>query len=888
MKKLIIALTILILSACGTLPGAPSQPVATPIPTDLPDLQATGTAQVYASWTEMYQTLTAQPPQDTSAPTATSVPATQPTPQPGSSLLLSQLNMIDVNNGWALVSAKDSSRWHVLRTTDGSLSWHDVTPPQVITLSERGAWFFGSLAALDNKTAWAIADGDSTDDGTLFGVIWQTEDGGQSWRPGNPIPIFTPNPETWISGYETWLRFVDARHGWLRARVHGAMGHYVDVWFHTSDGGLTWESLSSGCTDWTLVCEYLFVDGNTGFNSVKDYNETQLLPIDQIGNSPTWQIEKTTDAGHDWTKTELPPIPDLRKNLFEGQAYTASQISTFQITINKHIQGFSPGVIGIRMDFSVLPPGSFATQPLFVKSYQYLSADKGLTWRIIPFSGALFFLDDTTGWGLSEQDGNYSIEKTSDGGATWQTIRDAAFPGTGTLLFKDANTGWAIINQPDYTQRLMRTTDSGQTWMEISQNLLDTLETTIASSLGPTQLGALAALPEEPWNARMEVGAHLVLNTIHMSDATNGWGTSLNGYIFHTADGGRTWQDVTPRYGTVTSQRSFSALDATHAWTTVTPLPACITDNLAQSCPEYYSTNGPVWDTNDGGQTWRPLGIFRETNRPKAWTSVNIHFTSETLGWADWLNFDPNGDHSSYNVAGTTDGGLTWGAPQTGPYTENRSILFLDQQLGFRTRGNFSNFLTLDKLINGEIPITIDKTMDEGNTWEQVTLPKFMISTDEIDLYEGVSPVSLDQLSTDKVDCNNPELISFGQQSLGLKYACSFLEFTGHFFEYYYSPDGGQSWHNWMSSGNEFFLANRTGWRLNSAGSTQLSLLLHTNDGGATWTTIKTVGWQEAHFDFVDQQTGWALVTSQDTTALVHTIDGGQTWEEIKPVVANR
>ena len=177
--------------------------------------------------------------------------------------------------------------------------------------------------------------------------------------------------------------------------------------------------------------------------------------------------------------------------------------------------------------------------------------------------------------------------------------------------------------------------------------------------------------------------------------------------------------------------------------------------------------------------------------------------------------------------------------------------------------------------------------MDGGNTWGQVTLPKFMISTDEIDLYNDVSPVTLDQLASDKVDCNNPELISFGQQNIGIKYACSFLELTGHFFEYYYSSDGGQNWHNWMSSGNEFFLANGTGWRLNSAGSTQPAPLLHTNDGGATWMKIKSVTWQEAQFDFVNEQEGWALAKSGDATSLVHSTDGGLTWEELKPVVTN-
>jgi photosystem II stability/assembly factor-like uncharacterized protein len=883
MKKLIHIFLALLLTACGALPAAPSQPAAMPIPTGTPDLQATGTAQVYASWTEMYQTLTAQSPQGTPLPTATQRPETKTLHQPVTSFMLWKLEMTDAANGWALVSGKGS---YILRTADGGSSWQVVTPPQVITLSEYGPGFYGSLSALDGETAWVIADGNLMDNGSLFGTVWQTLDGGKSWRPGNPINIYTPAPETYVNGYETQLQFVDARRGWLRARIQLVMGHYLDTWFHTSDGGVTWERLPFGCADadWPSGCEHIFVDENTGFRNISSA-QTQWLPIDKVENRSNWQIEKTTNAGHDWTKIELPPIPELVKNLFDGQGYTAAQISAFQITISKRIQKFAPSLIGVQMDFSVFLPKSFS-KSVFVKNYQYLSADNGQTWRVIPFSGNLFFLDDTTGWRLSEQGGGYAVEKTSDGGVNWQAISAAALPGNGTLLFKNATTGWVIINQPDYSQRLMRTTDSGQTWTEISQNILGVLRADSLPNFNPSPTPSDPAfpIPQEPWNAPMPAGAPLVLNSIHMSDATSGWGTSLNGYIFHTLDGGRSWQDVTPRYGVAASQRSFSALDALHAWTTVAPLPSCLAGNSPQPCPDYYLTKGPVWATSDGGQTWQPLGAFPEPNRPALWTSVNLRFTSATLGWADWFIYLPNEKRTSYNLANTTDGGLTWSIPLTGTYQGPGNPIFLDQQLGFRAVKNPGLFLPLNKLVSGDATFVIEKTGDGGQTWSQISLPKFVIRADEIALYKGLAPVSLEKLLAYSADCSLLQLSTFGQQSLGVRYAC-FIPELGQFFEYYYSPDGGQSWQNWISSGNEFFLENGVGWRLNSAGSTQPHPLLHTTDSGATWTTIKTVGWDEAQFDFINAQEGWAIAKSGDAISLVHTTDGGQTWEEIRPVI---
>jgi photosystem II stability/assembly factor-like uncharacterized protein len=57
-----------------------------------------------------------------------------------------------------------------------------------------------------------------------------------------------------------------------------------------------------------------------------------------------------------------------------------------------------------------------------------------------------------------------------------------------------------------------------------------------------------------------------------------------------------------------------------------------------------------------------------------------------------------------------------------------------------------------------------------------------------------------------------------------------------------------------------------------------------THDGGKTWSLIKTMGW-DGDLEFVNEETGWAIAKSGDTTALVHTIDGGRTWQELHSVI---
>jgi hypothetical protein len=131
MKKLIIALTILILSACSALPAASSQPVATPIPTDTyvspvpgtstpePTSTAEPTAIVNSTATETLSAATLEP---------TQMPL--PTLQPGQPIALTNLHMVDTAIGWGI---EKSGR--IVRTHDGGQTWIDVTPPSFMNNS---------------------------------------------------------------------------------------------------------------------------------------------------------------------------------------------------------------------------------------------------------------------------------------------------------------------------------------------------------------------------------------------------------------------------------------------------------------------------------------------------------------------------------------------------------------------------------------------------------------------------------------------------------------------------------------------------------------------------------------------------------------------------------
>ena len=140
---------------------------------------------------------------------------------------------------------------------------------------------------------------------------------------------------------------------------------------------------------------------------------------------------------------------------------------------------------------------------------------------------AVFFVDAQTGWTAGEQG---VVLHTTDGGDTWvrQTVNTTAeFRG---MIFVDADTGWAtgisergedFFGDPIWQGGIWHTADGGATWQA----------QTIANTAG-------------------------ILNRIDFIDPLNGWAAGFeyedpaadrpaySGAVYHTSDGGATWEDV--------------------------------------------------------------------------------------------------------------------------------------------------------------------------------------------------------------------------------------------------------------------------------------------------------------------------------------------------------
>ncbi|HLF37381.1 MAG TPA: hypothetical protein VI520_05550 [Anaerolineales bacterium] len=401
-------------------------------------------------------TVTPEPP-NTAAPTETPAPTPSPVqfvapppPPPPTALSVSGpltiniIQMIDRNTGWGQGVLGNGQATRILRTSDGGVTWQDVSPGLLDNFG-RPAFF------LDAQTAWAWAwEGSER---------WRTQDGGQKWSPVEGM--------SW--GDELW--FNNGLHGW---RAHlggwGWMSGFLSLGFDylaiTEDGAQTWQevnpppgnshtylALPDSQTAWALQMESVF----------REWGGFQYLKV-------PWSVLVTRDAGRTWQAETVPIPPDARLASysepglyldeaglceFVSPAYSSSTVWKFALTCED-------------------------------QGWLYTTANQGQTWAINPLpQGALirglYFLNSSVGWILRWDElgsGLGRLYLTTDGGENWTLLRHTEW-ALAQFDFVDAGTGWAVASACTefYCDRfedpsaLVKTTDGGLTWQMLEPRL---------------------------------------------------------------------------------------------------------------------------------------------------------------------------------------------------------------------------------------------------------------------------------------------------------------------------------------------------------------------------------------------------------------------------------
>ena len=246
-----------------------------------------------------------------------------------------------------------------------------------------------------------------------------------------------------------------------------------------------------------------------------------------------FQLKRTTDGGVTWQK--LRPSPES-ETVFGKMGST--YVKPYFLTPTRGWLDASTGI--------------------------WQTEDGGLTWRQIFSEGSPpRFADSQNGWlrvFLSETTEQSYV--TRDGGRSWQrcgpVLKLSRQHPNSNVFFLKPQLGWAITNDGQRINGVARTLDGGCNW---------------------EQLWVSEDNPDERYS------------DIFFLNEREGWlAGNANGSLYHTTDGGRTWEDLPlPTESTKVFRVYF--LDSAEGWIIAKP---GVTGDAEG-----------VFHTTDGGETWR-------------------------------------------------------------------------------------------------------------------------------------------------------------------------------------------------------------------------------------------------------------------------------------------
>ena len=246
-------------------------------------------------------------------------------------------------------------------------------------------------------------------------------------------------------------------------------------------------------------------------------------------------------------------------------------------------------------------------------SFVFYTEDAGQSWTLQNYGGSKYItrirmLNDQVGWAAA---GDKIWFRTTDGGQTWQWYlvlegRMTDFYGVAPISADECFMAGGIPFGVDGGQGMIfHTTDGGQTWDLLrDDSTYDYLDTWFVDGQTGWVVGGTDTGNYEPiilhttdggqtWQDQTPPVGH-TLRAVQFVSATEGWAVGKFGTILHTTDGGQTWQ-LQPAPTQVTLF-DLDFQDALHG--------AAVGDSSV------------LLLTDDGGQTWQRLTVEVAEARP--------------------------------------------------------------------------------------------------------------------------------------------------------------------------------------------------------------------------------------------------------------------------------
>jgi photosystem II stability/assembly factor-like uncharacterized protein len=730
---------------------------------------------------------------------------------------------------------------------------------------------FGGLKMIDATYGWAVGQcgppaprfpqGSTLQcywPTTLFSGILRTADGAKTWTDVSPPSI--PN-----RSFQHAEFFLDATHAWVGevSSTASACVSAVTV-FITDDGGSTWKQGGTIPIKSEAPTSGLFdIPGPTHAMNFTDAQHGWLLADATAANpqppamvDPT-NVYRTVDGGLHWTLAANDP----GRSLLAGAP------------------GCDPGIYQPASDPLFVSPMQGWLALACTQNFGLLRTDDGgSTWTLKTLTCGCqvwqpqFF--DTSHAVITGTQGSPVMIVTGDGGATWQQ-KPVPVAAQTYFSFTDPEHGWmvGIAQLPNsYKTVVYRTVNGGASW----------------SSLGNPTFATQTPRPNlyYPIQDVQFVDAQTGFVTLGPEEGGQGVVAEPSApelQIVKTSDGGQTWMSV------------LSQLPAT----------PCINQNLppggpaaGEVMPARMASTTIGWAqgglrTEDGGLHWR------DRSAPDLRGGMNT-----LLYPAGYTEFFLDGDHAwqagvypsktscgdHVTTFSTTDGGKTWHDSAPIPLNLPAGQQVVNTQMGFTSPSDGWLLVPRDQKTTdpGYLSYTeadVFATTDGGNSWRHLS----RIGASQLQTVAGAADQSC-QARRQPIEFSSP---SVGWISVGC--GASTLLVT---------KDGGVTWKAvdlripsaavcpcWFGLPTFFDSAHGL---VVASGSSGISLMLTTVDGGATWqpagqpgTGPLMVAWLDPTDLFsLSVPPGWSKGSANNPPfEMYRSSDAGQTWKRVSNTV---